>query len=546
MTTPSSRFGVSVIVRFGNEQVYIRETLQAIREQVSIHGATEIIAVDNESSDGSRAIAAEYADQIVTMTDYRPGRALNRAISRAAGEFIVVLSAHAIPADRNWLARLLEAAGQPNVVAAYGAQLYNCHSRYLSKQVFDVFSTDVPRFETVDSDFWNANSIFPRRIWQETPFHEDVCELEDHYWTKLILRHTLCVRYEPRALVYHYSHIDRLDRRILLVGSKDKRELLSEAEAYLSSLDVDWPLAMRAGMIVNSLSDTHFTDSLVSAVGRHLLHNPDFDVRWRMAQALGKVQSPASARLLVDALDDRSLYPRTEAAWSLAKLGELGVKQVLAHLPRLSTLGRLLAALALGSSGVAAGERIGIKIVREALANPDPRVRLQAAYVAGELSETIGAAMLSIELCQLLSSPFTHAIRIGCWALGCHAATGGSIDWLAIESLAWNHEDPLVRYEAVVALGKRARATLTAAHVELLPRFLSDASSRVRYGSIQSLRLLAETGYRVAYAHLIPSDQDFGVLFERTLLNATSSRRRQGMTTGHMERYLPSKTGGEE
>lgn len=520
MTSPDNT-DVSVIVRFGNEETYLGATLRAVRAQVGIDGV-EIIAVDNESTDGSRAIAAEYASQLLTIGDYRPGRALNIAIANSTGRFVVVLSAHAIPSDTSWLSRLREAVDHPNCAGAYGAQVYNCHSRFLSKQTLDVFSTMEPRIERVDSDFWNANSIFRRSIWQQTPFDESVCELEDHFWTKQLLPSALHVRFEPQALVYHYTHIRRLDRQILPTEPKTEKEFLEEATADLSSLDIAWPRAMTAGMIANSLPATHLGQELIAALGQHLLHNVDFDVRWRMAQALGKIESAVAAQFLVAALDDGSLYPRTEAAWSLSQLGEVGVAQFLINLPSLSPRARLFGALALASSGVSRGERVGVEIVMEGLRDRNPAVRLQSAYVAGEISQARDAALLIPELNGLLTSSDLDEVRVGCWALGCYAPVAESIDWPSVELQARHHEDPLVRYEAVVALGKRSRATLEVTHAELLQAFLSDSASRVRYGAVQSLRLLSETGHRVRIADTFADDEDFGVRFEGRLLGGAS------------------------
>lgn len=542
---PKNTTVVSIVVRFGNDREHLGETLRAIRAQAPIDGPIEIIAVDNESIDGSRDIASRYANQILTISDYKPGKAINTAISHSTGRFVVVLSAHTIPSDPHWLTHLRRSVDEPNVAGAYGAQIYNGNSRFLSKQILDVFSTSVARLEKVNSDFWNANSIFPRKMWQQTPFDETVCELEDHFWTKQVLTSGLCVRFEPRALVYHYTHIDRLDRQIRPAHPKSERELLAQAEADLSSLEIDWPRAMTAGMIVNCLPDSPWVHAVVPAVGRHLLHNPDFDVRWRMAQALGKIHTEDSARLLVSALDDRSLYPRTEAAWSLARLGPLGVGELLANLSRLSPTARPFGALALASSGVSVGEKAGVQIAMEGLRHEDLEVRLQAAYVAGEFSQASNAVELIPGLGLLLISSDPDAVRIGCWALGCYAHTGKRIDWQSIERIARSHEDPTVRYEAVVALGRRARAVPEAPHHEILQTFLSDSAARVRYGAVQSMRLLSEAGYPVTLDTSFAGDLDFGVRFEEKLLRQASLQFREDLTEAQTRECLRSAFGNE-
>lgn len=295
---------------------------------------------------------------------------------------------------------------------------------------------------------------------------------------------------------------------------------------------------MTAGMIVNCLPDSPWVHAVVPALGRHLLHNADFDVRWRMAQALGKIRTTHSARLLISALDDSSLYPRTEAAWSLARLGPIGVAELLVNLPRLSPTARLFGALALASSGDSIGEKTGVQIVMEGLRHEKLEVRLQAAYVAGEFSQVSDAVELIPGLSLLLISPDPDAVRIGCWALGCYAQTDRRIDWPLIEQVARSHDDLTGRYEAVVALGRRARALPEALHLEILQTFLFDSAPRVRYGAVQSMRLLCETGYPVNLGTSLARDLDFGVRFEEKLLRQASLQCREDLPEAQTRRCL--------
>jgi len=78
---------VSAIVRFRNEATYLAAVLRALRDQRCC-AAVEIVCVDNESTDGSRAIAAHYADTLIEISDYRPGAALNRSIEACSGDHV--------------------------------------------------------------------------------------------------------------------------------------------------------------------------------------------------------------------------------------------------------------------------------------------------------------------------------------------------------------------------------------------------------------------------------------------------------------------------
>src|SRR5690606_20477115 len=122
-------------------------------------------AVDNNSKDGSREVAERYADQLLDVDDYRPGLALNRAVAAARADTVVIVSAHAIPEDDRWLANLTAKAADPGVLPVYGAQVYPRTAKFLDKRDLAIFSDIHARSETRDTDFWNANSAFPKAAW---------------------------------------------------------------------------------------------------------------------------------------------------------------------------------------------------------------------------------------------------------------------------------------------------------------------------------------------------------------------------------------------
>jgi|GEM_PF-2103635 len=514
---------VSVIIRFRNEAAFLEAVFMAVRCQ-RLEGRVEIVAVDDGSQDGSYAIAERYADKILKIDAYRPGKALNFAIQEARGKYIAVLSGHTIPADCYWLTRLRACLDHPRIAGAYGGQVYNIHSKFLDKRVLDIFSTLEPRIETQNSDFWNANAMFSRATWEVQRFDETVYELEDHYWTKLLLSRGYEVRFEPRALVYHYSHIARLDREFLPASSLDKRERIAGAIADLERPDADWPRVMVAGMTLSSLTRSPDVRCAVDAIGRQLVQHWDFDVRWRMAQALGKIPLLESVDYLVYALQDPSLYPRDEAAWSLARIGAIAMPRLEAIVASIPVSSRPFAALALGLSGGTTSARAAIAILGGELIAGDAKRQRDAAYFAGEIADVYGAKTLVTGLHPLLDGE-ADLCRVGSWALGCFAdGVDSGIDFGRIGDLADSHCDPLVRFEATVAIGKHARAVRDRATICMLMAKCSDSDARVRYGATQSLRLLAEDGVGFSTCVLNDDDPDLGVRFEVALILAECGR----------------------
>jgi HEAT repeat protein len=512
----------SVVVRFGDERQWLGAVLAAVRAQRTSF-EIELVAADNASSDGSRAIADSFADIVIDVEDYRPGAALNDAIGSSSGGLVAVLSAHALPTDERWLQRLLAPLYDARHLAVYGAQIYPLTSRFLDKRDLDIFSDPHPREETVDSDFWNANSAFMRSAWERVPFEESVIELEDHYWTKCQLpTRDRCVRFEPDAAVYHYGHDDRNDRTFLPPHRRPDGELVDRSIRALEDPDAPWPAVMSAGLTLGSLS--HLVDARrgVPAMGSHLLRHADFDVRWRMAHALGRIGAPAAVPYLIEGLHDASFYPRDESAWALARLGGAAAPHVLHAVRRLAPADVPFAALALGLSGQPVAEVRALDLLASCLGSADRDVVRDAVYFAGELAHVQRAGRLRRAVADHLAGRDDIA-RAAAWSLGMVMSSMERLDDVAadpIREIAREHADAGVRAEGVVALGRIARAWQSEQLLDEIVRALGDPVSRVRYAAMQTLRLAVSEGSgrgaRAAAVH--DEDPDFGVRFERDLL----------------------------
>jgi hypothetical protein len=513
---------ISIIVRFKNEATYLAAVLQSVRAQHFCE-RVEVIAVDNVSEDGSRRIAADYADVMLDIDDYRPGAALNKAIEACSGSSVVIVSAHAIPANDMWLANLTSWLGNPATLGTYGGQVYPVTSRFLDKRDLDIFSSLRPRTERRDSDFWNANSVFHRSNWEKEPFDEGVFEMEDHYWTKRHLAHgDQWVRFEPSALVYHYGHDKRNDRTFLPPSPLSDGERIENAIGILDSADESWPAVMSAGLTLSSLSQVPEVARAVPALGHALGTHPDFDVRWRLAGALGRIRDDRCADYLAGALTDPSFYTRDEAAWSLGRLGPMALPAVRRALNGLSLECQPFAALALGLTGDMDASHEAINILRRCIEQGDAQVRRDAIYFLGEVATAPEAGSLASMVEQHLAAADDELARATAWCWGTLSMFHpGKISTSTSEvvDLLRHHPVETVRHEAAVALGKLAGALGDTTLIHHLRQALNqDGNGRVRYAAMQSLRLLAAQGMPIDGPLSHDSDTDFGVRFEQHLL----------------------------
>lgn len=198
---------VSIIIRTKNEERWMTSCLDSLKKQS--YKNFEIILVDNMSVDGTiRKARDKGVKKIVKIKNYLPGKALNDGIKKSTGEYIVCLSAHCIPKDKNWLKNLifpLLKNGQFGGV--YGRQEpMNFSSHSDKRDLFLVFGLD-ERVQTKDTFFHNANSILRKSLWEKVKFDEKITNIEDRIWASKILKLGWKIFYEPKASVYHYHGI---------------------------------------------------------------------------------------------------------------------------------------------------------------------------------------------------------------------------------------------------------------------------------------------------------------------------------------------------
>lgn len=197
---------ISIIIRTKNEERWITQCLREVFNQE--YKNFEVIIVDNESTDKTLEKVRQFNIQnILTIKEYLPGKALNCGMSRAKGKWIVCLSGHCIPVHRQWLSHLLRGFESHEVAGVYGRQEPMAFSSDSDKRDLTVVFGLDRKVQYKDSFFHNANSMIRRDLWKENPFSESVANIEDRIWAQEILKKGYKIIYEPEASVYHYHGI---------------------------------------------------------------------------------------------------------------------------------------------------------------------------------------------------------------------------------------------------------------------------------------------------------------------------------------------------
>ena len=161
--------------------------LQALRSQAL--QPVDLIVVDNASTDGTRELAQSHGAKILDIAkeEFTYGRALNRGIAAAGAEYTVVLSAHALPLGRNFLARAIEPFQDERVA---GVRCLHVGNRR------EVSEWMQPRLLGSGSSLRSVVSYGPvacacairKSVWETIPFDESVTAVEDKLWALQALK----------------------------------------------------------------------------------------------------------------------------------------------------------------------------------------------------------------------------------------------------------------------------------------------------------------------------------------------------------------------
>lgn len=113
MTQPTT----SVIVPVYNGAETLAACLAALQQQTQ--PPQEIIVVDDGSTDGTAAVAAEFGVSLLRQANAGPAAARNRGAQAASGEILLFTDADCVPAP-DWAARMVVPFQDPDVVGAKG------------------------------------------------------------------------------------------------------------------------------------------------------------------------------------------------------------------------------------------------------------------------------------------------------------------------------------------------------------------------------------------------------------------------------------------
>ena len=197
---------VGVVIRTLNESEHIARCLQTLADQHAPH-ELDVLVLDSGSTDDTIALARAHGARVHEMApeDFDYSKSLNLGIELVEGELILILSAHAIPVNLDWVGHMTAPFEDPDVAGVASRQVPWPGAPFREvHRLAETFPEQRRVFRSGDDPlFSNAASCIRRSAWVDEPF--TLPAAEDIDWGRRMVAAGRAIVYEPAAIVYH-SH----------------------------------------------------------------------------------------------------------------------------------------------------------------------------------------------------------------------------------------------------------------------------------------------------------------------------------------------------
>ena len=216
---------VSIVIRTLNEDLYLSELLESIKNQKHDDFEIETVVIDSGSSDRTIEIAQTYDARItyIEKKDFTFGRSLNMGSDFADGDILVYVSGHCVPTDRLWLTSLIKPIIDGEACYTYGRQQGRDTTKFSERKIFEKYFPSSSKIPQEGFFCNNANSAIERKAWLKYKFNEDITGLEDMEIAKRMTEDGYKIGYVSEASVFHI-HNETWSQTCLLYTSPSPRD----------------------------------------------------------------------------------------------------------------------------------------------------------------------------------------------------------------------------------------------------------------------------------------------------------------------------------
>ena len=168
-------------------------------------GDLEVILVDSGSTDATVDLAGAAGAKVVHILpeEFTFGYSLNRGLAVATCDLVVIASAHVYPVYPDWLERLLEPFGDPQIALTYGKQRAPASAHFSERQVYQRWYLEKSDLQQAQPFCNNANAAVRLLAWKMHPYDETLTGLEDLAWAKWALDNGNKIAYVAEAEIIH-------------------------------------------------------------------------------------------------------------------------------------------------------------------------------------------------------------------------------------------------------------------------------------------------------------------------------------------------------
>lgn len=195
---------VTVIIPVFNAEHWVEDVLKSLCSQTYLQEKTEIIFVDNGSTDNSKHIIRKYPVKLLISDDGRnPYLARNKALKIAKGEIIAFTDANKIP-ERNWIEMGVDAfIGQKADLAAGDIQ-FKLDEHSGPAEIYDSITFNDNRLLTEREGAAVTGNLFVKRELFDVldKFPENRRSGMDVWWTRRAVEHGFLLIFSEQAVVY--------------------------------------------------------------------------------------------------------------------------------------------------------------------------------------------------------------------------------------------------------------------------------------------------------------------------------------------------------
>ncbi len=195
---------VSVIIPVLNAAGLLKRVLTSLSEQTYPAGLTEIIVVDNGSSDSSTEVAKSLGVKVFVQKDKKsPYAARNLGFEHATGSIIALTDANKIP-DKRWLQEGVKALEENDADLAGGEISFELGENASSAQLYDAVTYNNNRMFVLQQQRSAAgNLFFKKELLDEIGNFPDTFRSGmDIWWTAKAVDSGYKIIFAEKSIVY--------------------------------------------------------------------------------------------------------------------------------------------------------------------------------------------------------------------------------------------------------------------------------------------------------------------------------------------------------